>query len=65
VTFFASKLPWIEVFLLCLHIVGFFAIVGTMWGTVEPSNARAVLLDFYNGGNCRLKYCVLKVVDPC
>jgi choline transport protein len=50
VTFLAGKLPWIEGGLLCLHIVGFFAIIGTMWGTSEPSNAREVLLNFYDGG---------------
>jgi hypothetical protein len=58
VTFLASKLPWIEIGLLVLHIVGFFAIVGTLWGSVEPSNARTVLLDFYNGGNCKLYHCI-------
>ncbi|KAK5163867.1 uncharacterized protein LTR77_010261 [Saxophila tyrrhenica] len=51
VTFFASRLPWVEAGLLVIHIVGFFAIVGTLWGTTTPSNARAVLLQFYNGGN--------------
>lgn len=51
VTFLASSLPWIETGLLCLHIIGFFAIIGTMWGTTTPSDAHTVLLEFYNGGN--------------
>lgn len=50
VTFLASKLPWIEAGLLFIHVVGFFAIVGTMWATTDASNAKVVLLQFYNGG---------------
>lgn len=48
----AKHLPVIQTIILCIHILGLFAIVITLL-VMAPSknNAHVALLDFYNGGN--------------
>ncbi|KIW86242.1 hypothetical protein Z517_01637 [Fonsecaea pedrosoi CBS 271.37] len=49
-TVLASRLPIIEGMVLILHIVGFFAIVITLWVMAPRADAHTALLDFTNNG---------------
>lgn len=49
-TFLASRLPLIEGCILILHIVGFFAIIITLWVMAPRGKADVVLLTFTNNG---------------
>ncbi|KAL6241072.1 hypothetical protein RBB50_011975 [Rhinocladiella similis] len=49
-TVFASRLPIIEAMILILHVVGFFAIVITLWVMAPRADAHTALLDFTNNG---------------
>ncbi|KAL8882745.1 MAG: hypothetical protein Q9198_000309 [Flavoplaca austrocitrina] len=48
--FFAKQLPRIEIFMLVLHFVGFFAIVIALWVTAPRTPAKIVITDFQNNG---------------
>jgi len=51
-TFFARRLPLVEITVLVLHIAGFFAILITLWVTTDEKNSsHTVFTVFYDGGN--------------
>ncbi len=50
-TFLAKKLPLIENLILVIYVVGFFATIIPLWVTAPRSSAKAVFLEFSNGGN--------------
>lgn len=50
-TVFANRLPLVEACALIIHLVGFFVILGTLWGTGGPSPPSEVFASFTNGGN--------------
>ncbi|KAK6376338.1 hypothetical protein LTS17_006933 [Exophiala oligosperma] len=49
-TIFASRLPIIEGMILILHVVGWFAIVITLWVMAPRADAHTALLEFTNNG---------------
>lgn len=50
-TFFASKLPILEIIVLFLHILGFFAILVTLWVLGDrPKPASEIFFSFTDGG---------------
>jgi choline transport protein len=51
-TFFARRLPILEIIVLVLHLGGFFAILITLWVTTpEKNSSHTVFFTFYDGGN--------------
>ncbi|KAF2669994.1 amino acid transporter [Microthyrium microscopicum] len=46
----ASQLPLVQGTMLVIHVVGFFAIIGTLWRMAPIGNADVVLLQFTNAG---------------
>jgi len=50
-TLFAHWLPVVENAVLVLHILGFFAILITLWVTSERNSAHVVFAEFTDGGN--------------
>ncbi|KAI4285961.1 MAG: hypothetical protein L6R38_000254 [Xanthoria sp. 2 TBL-2021] len=48
--FFSKQLPQIEIFMLILHFVGFFAIVIALWVTASRTPAKVVFTEFRNNG---------------
>ena len=50
-TLFARRLPLVENAVLVLHILGFFAILITLWVTSERNSAHVVFVEFTDGGN--------------
>ncbi|KAB8068941.1 amino acid transporter [Aspergillus leporis] len=49
-TFLAKKLPFVEVLILILHVVGLFAIVIPLWVLAPRRSAKQVFTEFNNGG---------------
>ncbi|KAL5433701.1 hypothetical protein PMIN07_000398 [Paraphaeosphaeria minitans] len=49
-TVFASKLPKVEAVALVVHIIGFMAIIITLWATAPRRSAADALLNFTNDG---------------
>jgi len=52
-TFLAHRLPVVESGALVLHLVGFVAILVTLWVLGEPGGAREVFTTFHDGGRCK------------
>lgn len=48
--FLAKQLPQIEVFMLILHFVGFFAIIISLWVMAPRTPAKIVFTQFQNNG---------------
>lgn len=49
-TFLAKKLPFVEVLILILHVVGLFAIIIPLWVLAPRRSAQQVFTEFNNGG---------------
>lgn len=49
-TFLAGRLPMIERLVLIIHLLGFFAIVITLWILAPRNSAKAVFTEFSNAG---------------
>ncbi|THC95229.1 hypothetical protein EYZ11_005306 [Aspergillus tanneri] len=49
-TFLAKKLPFVEVLILILHVVGLFAIIIPLWVLAPRRTAKQVFTEFNNGG---------------
>lgn len=48
--FLAKQLPRIEILMLVLHTLGFFAIIVPLWVLGPRTPARAVFMEFQNNG---------------
>lgn len=48
--FLAKRLPFVEGVLLVIYMIGFFAIVITLWVVAPIGNAQAVFTTFNNAG---------------